>query len=181
MMKLRVFGAALLLAAAAAPVRAQADDLASKIVNDPGNPQVNGAKASLRDDPKVQGGRALRIQVPKKGANPWDSTAESTLTMPVKAGDQLELIFWARLEKGDGGAASSSLAFAGIQINAAPYTSVVQQQPVDVGPEWKMVEIKGKADRNYPAGGLKVSIHLANAKQTIDLGPIVVLNLGPGA
>lgn len=180
-MKLRIFGAALLLVAAAAPVQAQADDLASKIINDPGNPQVNGAKASLRDDPKVQGGRALRIQVPKKGANPWDSTAESSLTKPVKAGDQLELIFWARLEKGDGGATSSSLAFAGIQINAAPYTSVVQQQPVDVGPEWKMVEIKGKADRNYPAGGLKVSIHLANEKQTIDLGPIVVLDLGPGA
>src|SRR4051812_23003156 len=124
MMKLRSLAVVVLLAASAVPLRAQAnDDLASKIVNDPGNPQVNGAKASLRDDAKVQGGKALRIQVPKKGANPWDSTAESTLTKPVKAGDKLELIFWARLEKGDGGAASSSLAFAGIQINAAPYTS----------------------------------------------------------
>ena len=34
------------------------------------------------------------------------------------------------------------------------------------------------ADGNYPAGGLKVTIQLATAKQTVDFGPIVVLDRG---
>ncbi len=50
----------------------------------------------------------------------------------------------------------------------------------ELGSEWKMVEIRGKADRNYAPGELKVSIHLATGKQTVDFGPVVVLDLGPG-
>ena len=46
------------------------NDLVKQIVNDPGAPEVSGAKASLVDDPKVEGGKALRIQVPRKGSNP---------------------------------------------------------------------------------------------------------------
>jgi hypothetical protein len=50
--------------------------------------------------------------------------------------------------------------------------------PADIGPEWKTVEIKGKADKDYAAGSLSVGIQLATSKQTVDLGPIVVLDLG---
>jgi len=172
--------AAILLVTAAvpSPARAQAD-LASKIVNDPGEPQVNGAKASLHDDPKAQGGKALRVQVKGKGANAWDAALESPVKKAIKAGDQVVLAFEARLEKGDNGATTAALPFAGVQLTAAPYSSVAQNG-FEIGPDWKMIEIRGKADRDYPAGSLKVSIHLATGKQTVDFGPVVVLDLGPG-
>jgi len=171
--------AAVILVAAvvSVPARAQ-DDLASKVVNDPGEPQVNGAKASLRDDAKVQGGKALRIQVKGKGTNAWDAAIESPINKTIKAGDQVVLVFDARLEKGD--TATAAFPFAGVQMAGAPYSSVAQNG-FELGPEWKTVEIRGKADRNYPAGSLKVSIHLATAKQVVDFGPIVVLDLGPGS
>jgi hypothetical protein len=169
----------LLLATASAPLRAQApDDLSSKIVNDPAEPRVNGAKAALREDAAVQGGRALRITVKGKGANVWDAALESPMKKPVKAGDQIVLAFEARLEKGADGATTAAFPFAGVQLTSAPYTPIVMNG-FELGPDWKMVEIRGKADRDYPAGALKVSIHLATAKQTVDIGPIVVLDLGP--
>ena len=176
----RVASAVLFLATAAIPLPAQAQaDLASKIVNDPGEPQVNGAKAGLHDDAAAQGGKALRIQVKGKSANVWDAALESPIKKPIKAGDQIILAFQARLEKADNGATKAAFPFAGVQLTAAPYTSVAMNG-FELGPEWKMIEIRGTADRNYAPGELKVSIHLATARQTVDFGPVVVLDLGQG-
>lgn len=173
--------ALLLLATSFVPLQAQAsDDLATKIVNDPAEPQVNGAKATLNDDPKVQGGKALRIQVKGKGTNAWDSAIESPISKPIKAGDEIVLAFSARLEKSESGAATAAFPFAGVQLATAPYNSIAQNG-FELGPDWKMIEIRGKADRDYPAGSLKVSIHVATAKQTLDFGPVIVLDLGPGS
>ena len=181
-MRIRSAAAALLLlATASVPLQAQAaDDLSNKIVNDPGEPQINGAKATLRDDAKVQGGKALRIQVKGKGTNVWDAAIESPIKKPIKAGDQIVLAFSARLEKSDSGAATAAFPFAGVQFATAPYNSIAMNG-FELGPDWKMVEIRGKADRNYSPGELKVSIHLATAKQTVDFGPVIVLDLGPGS
>ena len=121
-MRLRLVLIAFTLATASAPARAQdaTDDIASKIINDPGGPQVTGATATLRDDPKVQGGKAIRIQVPGKGANAWDAAVTSPIGKPVKAGDRLVLAFWARLAKGEGGAQAATLPYNAVQFAAAP-------------------------------------------------------------
>lgn len=173
--KLLTFALCLAIAAPAAAV--QGDDIASKIINDPSAPQIVGAKSSVRKDDQVQGGKALRIVVPAKGKNNWDAFASSPIQKPVKAGDNLVLAFWARLEKGEGGATSSTLPFAGVQVSSPPYPSLFNEA-VQVGPEWKLHQVKGKADKDHAAGTIGVSIHMANAKQTIDLGPVFVLNMG---
>src|SRR6186713_871819 len=97
---------------------------ALNIINDPGAPVVQGASGRLRDDPAVQGGKALRVVVRGKGANPWDVAVESAIAQPVKAGDQLLLAFWARLEKGEGGATATTLPYNTVQLSAAPYTAL---------------------------------------------------------
>lgn len=168
--------ACLVIALPVAPAFAQAD-LASRIVNDPGAPEVKGAKAALVSDPGVEGGKAIRVSVPKKGANNWDSVVESSISRPVRAGDRLVMMFDARLEKGAGGATSLAIPFTAIQMKAAPYTGVVQGQ-VTVGPQWQAHRIEGKADRDYPADALKATIQIGNARQVVDFGPVVVLNMG---
>ena len=147
------------------------------IINNPAEPQVTGANPRLRDDPGVQGGKALRVQVRRKGANPWDVAVESAIGQPVEAGDSLLFAFWARLEEGADGAATATLPYNGVQLSAAPYTGLFASA-VDIGPEWKLHEIRGKADKDYAAGALKATIHLASAAQTVDLGPLMVVNLG---
>lgn len=157
------------------PAAAQ-DDLV--IINDPGAPQVNGAKARLRDDPAVQGGKALRVPVKRKGTNPWDISVSTAIAQPIKVGDSLLFAYWVRLEEGEAGATSATLAYNGVQMSAAPYTTLFSG-PAEIGPEWKLVEIRGKADQDHAAGTLHATIHLAAAAQTVDFGPIFVVNLGP--
>jgi len=149
----------------------------SMIINDPGAPNVNGGKTKLIDDERVTGGKALRIQVPSKSKNAWDVSLASPITKPVKAGDNLLLVFWARLEQGPDGAAAAILPWNSIGMTTAPWSAVVGQ-PADIGPDWKQFEISGKAERDFDAGALGASLQLATAKQTVDLGPVIVLNLG---
>jgi hypothetical protein len=172
----RLIAAALLAATPVAVAFAQAD-LAAKIANDPGAPEVNGAKGQLVQDPGVEGGTALRVAVARKGQTNWDSAVKSTVTKPVRAGDTLVLAFDARLHEAPRGATSVAIPYTAIQLKAAPYTGVVTGD-VTVGPDWAYHRLEGKADRNYPAGALKATIQIANARQTIDFGPIVVLNMG---
>ena len=169
-----VMASVLLVALPLGPAGAQ-DGL--DIINNPAEPQVTGASPKLRDDPSVQGGKALRIAVRGKGANPWDVAVESAVEKPVKAGDSLLLAFWARLEKGEDGATSSTLPYNAVQLSAAPYSGVFAA-PVTIGPEWKLHEVRGKAERDHAAGTLKATTHLATATQTVDLGPLFVVNLG---
>lgn len=174
-MKLGAFAAgALLMAFSPGPAAAQ-DEL--EIINNPAEPQVTGAAPKMRDDPAVQGGKALRIAVRGKGANPWDVAVETVIQQPVKAGDSLLFAFWARLAEGEGGAASATLPYNAVQLSAAPYTGLFAA-PVTIGPEWQLHEVRGKAEADHAAGTLKATIHLATAKQTVDLGPLFVVNLG---
>jgi hypothetical protein len=175
MASLKLTIAALLIAAPAA-VLAQ-DDIAKQIVNDPSAPDVGGAKASLVDDAKAQGGKALRIAVPKKGANPWDSSVGGAIKKPIAKGDHLVLLFSARLEKGENGATTTTLPYNAVQLAGAPYTTIMSG-PAEIGPEWKDVKVEGVSNGVYGPNELKVTIQLATAKQTVDFGPIVVLDTG---
>jgi hypothetical protein len=157
------------------------DDILNKIINRPPVTawRIDGlsGKPAIRNDAGVQYGKALRVDVPGKGEHPWSISASNPIDKPVKAGDNLVLAFWARLEKGENGATSTTLPNNAVQMSSEPYTALFSQ-PVTIGQEWKMYEVKGKADRAYAGGTLNVSLHLATAKQVIDLGPVFVLDMG---
>lgn len=167
------------LVAWGAPAQAQ-DSILDKVINAPPPTALRvdgGIKGTVRSDPSVQGGKALRIAVPGKGANSWDVAVASANTKPVKAGDTLVVAFWARLAKGEDGATSATLPYNAVQLAEAPYTALFSKA-VTIGPDWAMHEFTGKADKDYRAGALNVAIHLATGRQTIDLGPLFVLDMG---
>lgn len=178
-MRLRHFAIGPSLAAIAAiPALAQsAADLASKIINDPGNPNVNGAKAKLVNDADVQGGKALQVVVAKKGVHDWDSSVDTTIKKPIKAGDHLILAFQAKLVSVDGGGTTATLPYNAVQMNGAPYTTVVSGS-VSVGPTWSLQKIEGTAAKDFAPGDIKTTMQLGNTKQTIDFGPIMLFDMG---
>jgi hypothetical protein len=149
--------------------------LPQMLINDPGAPEVNKAKARLVDDPRVTGGKALRVAVAAKGQNPWDSSVSSPIKKPVKAGDKLLLVLWARLEQGPDGATTVTLP-AGVSLKSPPWTGLLGG-PMDIGPEWKMFEFEGTAPKDYAPGEIGIGFNIATAKQTIDYGPIMLLDL----
>lgn len=171
------FAAALAGMLMAAPAAAQSD-LSKQIINEPspgafaiyGLPQ----KPKVRKDAAVQGGLALRVAIPGKGDTPYAISLSAPIIKPIRKGDRLVLAFWARFDKAEG--ASVSIANASVQLAKAPYTAFFGQ-PVELGPEWKLHSVEGVADRDYAAGEVAISMHLATGKQVIDLGPIFLLDL----
>ena len=173
------FAAACLMAMAPLSSASAQDYSASALNNpDPASLGAYGAQTSVIDDPKVTGGKAFRVVLAAKGANPWDAAVLSQVKQPVKAGDELVLAFWARLVSGENGATSTTLP-ASVGLASPPWTALVAQ-PVTVGPDWKLVKARGRADKDYAAGTLNAGVQLATAKQTIDFGPLYVAKLGGG-
>jgi hypothetical protein len=185
-MRLPDFGLWLALGAAclSSPARAQApatDDLSQRIISVP-SPQayrVDGVQAGarVRNDPRVQFGKALRVPVPGRNERAWTVSVAVPITQAVRSGDNLILAFWARLEQGEDGAATASLPYNAVQLASAPYTAVFTGG-VTIGPEWQLHQIRGRAGQDYAANALNVSLHLATGRQVIDIGPVFVLNMG---
>jgi hypothetical protein len=190
-MKVRILAAACLAMTALTSVPAAAqqqsadDDILNRVISVP-NPRAyrvdgtqNGAQSQVRNDSTVQGGKALRVQVPGRSEQAWTTAVAVPINRAVHSGDNLVLAFWARLEQGENGATTASLPYNAIQLSAAPYTALFSG-PVTVTPTWQMFEIDGRAAQDYAADTVNVAIHLATGHQTIDIGPVFVLNMGQG-
>lgn len=159
---------------------ARAETIQDKFINVPsvGAWNVLGAAAEVRDDNGIPGGQSIRIAVPAKGANPWDVQAIAGVTKPIKKGDIILVAFWARAEVPAEGQSTAVISSIRFQVTTPPYTSVFDAQ-ASVGSTWKMYYASGTADRDYAVGTVGVSMHLATAKQTIDLGQVIIVDFGP--
>lgn len=173
------FGAAPALAQSAPAPASGTGDILDHIINVPGVGAWNvwNAQASPRKDAAVQGGRAIRVAVPKR-EHSWEAAASIAITKPVKQGDAILAAFWARVEVPPAGRTTAILAQIGVGMVKAPYTGLFGE-PAEAGPAWKMYYASGVADRDYQAGELNMSVQLAAAEQTLDLGPAFVVDLGP--
>lgn len=174
------FAAILMLLGAVVPALGD-DDIASKMVNDPTvgwGAMGKGAKVELYKDPTVQGGMAERLTIGGKSANPWDCGAHVAIVKPLKQGDVLLLAFWAKAETPPAG--STTIDFnANIQNESAPYNSF-GSAALQVGPQWKMYLVVATADKDYKESGAGAQLQLATGALVIDLGPLFILNYGPG-
>ncbi|AQR75027.1 carbohydrate binding domain-containing protein [Sphingomonas sp. LM7] len=153
------------------------DALAEKVVTNP-NPasfQAYGVTPPPKvvSDKNVQGGKALRVPV-TGGGDPWSVGVNVPLIKPVKTGDKLVVVFYARLSKGDAPAAKIN---AQLQLSSAPYTALFGK-PFDVTPEWKLLQFSGKVDKDYGVGAIGAALHLNTGRQVIDIGPVAVLDMG---
>jgi hypothetical protein len=164
--------------AAAAPFAAQgmrSQDDPGPMINDP-NPatfQVYGipsAPKSVKDE-SVQGGRALNVPVTGSGT-PYAVGVNVPLNKPVKAGDQLTVMFYAKLQKAEPGVTSAKVT-AQVQLSSAPYTAIAGK-PFDVPTEWKLFTVTAVADKDYSKGSLTAAFHINTGKQTIGLGLVAV-------
>lgn len=153
--------------------------MADRLVNDPRadalRPYGQPIPPEVRADKTVQFGKALRLQISSPTPDFGRIGATTPTLKPVKEGDRMVVAFWARAQRTQDGAPGK---LCRVQLEATPVMRSIAGQPFDVTPEWTMYKLNGKADRAYPAGGLNAAFHLACAKQTIDIGPVFVLDYG---
>lgn len=155
---------------------------ADQLINTPGLGAVTGEgvkqPSRVIRDPAVQGGQALRVVIPGADKQAWRISLGTPITKPVHKGDRLLLAYYARVEQAE--SAQVDLPYNAIQLAHEPYSSVINGT-VRLGAEWKMQNVSGVADRDYAAGELAVSIHLATGKQILRFGPVFAMDLGPAA
>lgn len=132
------------------------------------------AKTKVVSDSGVPGGKAMEIKTSKE-RNPWDSAASAPVTMPIKKGDVIAMSFYAKTIKGEG-----ILSQAGLQLNREPYTSIMAEK-ISLSPTWQQYFVTGRASQDYKAGEAAYTIHVSGTKQTLRMGPLFILNLGPNA
>jgi hypothetical protein len=154
-------------------------DIWTKTINNDSNGawyiQPDKPKAKYFEVKGIPGDHAFRVKA-NKGANPWDVQASSPVQGAINAGDAIMLVYYARAaEPADGG---SSLT-ARVQLNSAPYTSTLEFSTPITG-EWKSYCAHRLATATLPEKKGSVSIHLATARQVIELGPVFVFNFGQG-
>lgn len=170
-------------AQAQAPAGGRAPSLADRIINTPRPDALYVSRTLqprpvLRDEPSVQGGKALRIATPADAPNAWTVLASSAIKRPVATGDELVLAFWARLIEGEGGDETIVLPSNAIRLAAAPYTALISGR-AEVGRDWALHEVRGVAGRDYAAGEILAVLHLSSGQHTLELGPVFVLDMGP--
>lgn len=181
----RAWAPALGLAAALvlAPVgAAQDDDILDHVINSP--PVQSWQITGLRSSPRpvraegVLGDQAVRVRVTSTGANPWSVAGRMPINGAINRGDTILLAVWARAHTPPEGQSHGVLSGIRVEQSAAPYTAIAQDSAA-VPSEWTMVYASGVAQQDHPGGTTNVSVHLAGAVQTIELGPAFVLNFGP--
>ncbi|MFK7887510.1 MAG: glycoside hydrolase family 5 protein [Gammaproteobacteria bacterium] len=134
-----------------------------------------GIKVKRKKDKDVPGGVAMEIKVPRAGQNPWDAGLSGPLTVGLKKGDTLVLAYWARIAKrGEG-----QIFKAGLQMNGEPYRPLSGLEPATLTTQWQRFKVVAVADRDYAPGEAGYTFQLAGLKQTIRVGPVFVMNLGP--
>jgi len=180
-MRLHALAAAFWLATAAvppAPAAQDAEGLAERLLNDPRvealRPYGQPIPPQVRTDKTVQFGKALRVRL--RGSKEfWRIGVTTPLIKPVKKGDRIVIAFWAKAGGTENGAPGR---IGRVQLEATPVIRTIFEQSFEIGPEWKMHQLNGVADRDYAPGELNAAMHLDSAKQVLDLGPLFVLNYG---
>ena len=164
--------------APAAP--AATPNVLDRAINLPGtNWSVYGAAqtAKLSKTTGVPGEQAMRVTITAKGVNPWDVGALSPIQKPIAAGDAVLIAVYLRAPQAKDGE-TAAIPFLGATEAAEPYGNIAAAD-VKIGNQWKLYYAKGKAARAFAPGTARVAVHLASAKQVIELGPVFVLDFGP--
>lgn len=170
--------AALCCAVPPAAATAQQGTMADRLLNDPRveslRPYGQRIPPEVRSDKEVQFGKALRVRL--QGHRDFGRIGVTTPTVkPVKKGDRIVIAFWARASGTENGAPGK---IGRVQLEATPVIRAIFEGSFDIGPDWKMYQLKGVADQDYAPGALNAALHLDAAKQVLEIGPVFVFNYG---
>jgi len=140
-----------------------------------------GSTQSIFPVPPTDGvpfSNALRVDVAASYIPVYRIQAMSTPTTgAIRTGDTVLLSFWIRSPSAAGG--SSGLASFRLQLDAPPWTAPAGGS-TSTGNQWKQVFASGVAKEDFNSGKLRVAFHLGQQRQQLDIGGVVVVNLGKG-
>jgi endo-1,4-beta-xylanase len=155
----------------------------AKLINQPGvaNWNINGSAQTTTVPAKtISGGKALSVEIKAPQPNAWDVSVSSPITESIASGDTLFLAVQVRASSADNEAQSGVISASKIEESGGAF-AVIADTAAQVSGEWITLYSTGVASRNYAAGDTHITIHMAAARQTIEIGNAYAFNLGPNA
>ena len=119
-------------------------------------------------DAKVEGGKAVEVQAPGAGGI-WEVAGIRPVDGGIAKGDHVAATVWVK---------STVPAKVVFRVEARAGAARIGESLIDIGTDWSQQTLDFVAADTYPAGTSQVAILLNSGKQTIDLGPISVVNKG---
>jgi hypothetical protein len=129
-------------------------------------------KHELINDASVPGGKLLRMTMSDASAQPWGAGLNSIINAPLAKGDRIEATVMLRLAP-DPGQRKGAVKVL-FQLKDAPHTEFATSK-AEVKAEWTPFRLKAKAPQTLAAGQSRIALQLGYGKQTIDVGPILVV------
>jgi hypothetical protein len=152
------------------------------VINQPENQQIwqaygKGLSTAMIPAKGMPGGNAMAINVASTGTNVYDAGINIPVTQAVAEGDVLTITFVARTMSAETETGAGKIALR-VQHNKPPYNGFGDNM-LAIGPNWKIYQLRTQAKMDIPAGEAVVALHVAGAKQSLEVGPVYVLNAGP--
>ena len=153
------------------------DNIADKAINEQrvdkiavyGNAQTN----KMVRDKTVLGEEAKRIATKGTG-NAWDAAAQSITTGKIKAGDQIIcVVFLKAVDTANNAPAKVMLR---LQESAAPYAEIKSEE-MPISKDWNQYQITTVVNKDYAGGEAAFVVQMNYGAQTIDVGPVFILNM----
>ncbi len=122
----------------------------------------------------VPGDSALEFTIAAKGANPYDIVTTLPLNAAIKTDDILIIGVVARTIKAD---TPDGMGLIGLRVqqDTAPYPGF-GDHTIAFGPAWQLKRFMVKADRDIAMGHGGLALHLAGAKQVLQIGRAYVIH-----
>ena len=119
-------------------------------------------------DTKVDGGKAVEVQAPGTGGI-WEVAGIHSVDGGIAKGDHIVASVWVK---------SDVAAQVVFRVETRGAAARVGESTIDIGTDWSQKTLDFVATDNFPAGTTQVALLLNSGKQTIDLGPISVVDKG---
>ncbi|KAA9131352.1 hypothetical protein F3N42_08495 [Marinihelvus fidelis] len=160
----------------------KAAQLQQRLANNPATPwnvYGPGQVTEVLPGEGPQGFPAFRVDVQSKAANPWEIGTVNSIEKPIAKDDVIVVALWLRAPHLADGETTEIPSF-GLSLSSPPYDGIAGNSAT-VTHQWQQFFATGTAGKNFSASELGLGVHLGNAARVIDLGPVRVFNLGPGA
>lgn len=123
---------------------------------------------------EVPGGQAVQFNITEADTNPYDIGLTIPVTRKIDEGDILILAVLARTVSADTTDGKGRIGVR-VQQNAAPYPGFAENT-LAIGPNWGLYQLRTQARMTIEAGQGAVSVHLAGAKQVIEIGQVYLID-----
>jgi endo-1,4-beta-xylanase len=119
--------------------------------------------------------QALQVAVPRGYPNPWDVVVHSPdIEVDLPAGRVLLATIAIRATVTQGGESGTAKVF----LQRTPEWEGLGETGGTLDANWRQLHIATVTEKSYAAGTVGLSVHLGFDRQTVELGPISILDVG---